>query len=88
MQRDELTIKSEAVLDVVKWLEKEIAKSKIKVETAKKDYRDFSGFEDCASSYERMLIEAETELNTLVSIKISTEKYSKKLKHMAKEGDV
>lgn len=74
-------MKSEGVKDVVKWLNEQIKEAKARLEEAKSDKRSFGMFEDCGSSYDDAFIRAEQHLSTLVSVKISTEKYSKKLHH-------
>ena len=74
-------MKSEGVKDVVKWLRKEIRKAKKELESAKKDRAEFSMYEDCGDSYEGNVIEAQSALDTLIRIKIKTERYAKKLKY-------
>jgi len=74
-------MKSEGVKDVVKWLRKEIRKAKKELESAKKDRAEFGMYEDCGDSYEGNVIEAQSALDTLIRIKIKTERYAKKLKY-------
>jgi len=74
-------MKSEGVKDVAKWLKKEIRKAKKALESAKKDRADFGMYEDCGDSYEGNVIEAQSALDTLIHIKIKTERYAKKLRH-------
>ncbi|MDI6977201.1 hypothetical protein [Serratia sp. Se-RSBMAAmG] len=74
-------MKSEGVKDVVKWLEEEIKDAKKELEFAKKNQADFGRYEDCGDSYDSMVVEAQVKLSTLVSIKIQTERYAKKLKY-------
>lgn len=74
-------MKSDGVKDVVKWLEEECKKAKKDIEQAREDKRSFGIFEDCGEFYETELLLAEQRLKTLVQVKISTEKYMKKLRH-------
>lgn len=78
-------MKSEGVKDVVNWLEEEINDAKKELESAKKDKADFGRYEDCGDSYDSMVVEAQVKLNTLVYIKIKTERYAKKLKYEEQE---
>lgn len=66
-------IKAEGVKDCVKWIEKRI----------KEKQRQLN---ECSSYYDseiRVLLQ--TEINEAIEIKISLEKYAKKLKHMTEE---
>lgn len=74
-------MKSEGVKDVVKWLEGEIKKAKQNHEQAIKDRKNFGMYEDCGEYYHQNEAVAKAVLDELVRVKISTEKYSKKLKH-------
>lgn len=74
-------MKSDGVKDVVKWLEEECKKAKKEIEEAQEDKRKFGIFEDCGDFYETELLLAKKKLETLVQVKISTEKYMKKLRH-------
>lgn len=74
-------MKSEGVKDVVKWLEGEIKKAKGNYESSKKDRLNFGMYEDCGEYYCQNEAVAKAVLDELVRVKISTEKYSKKLKH-------
>ena len=74
-------MKSEGVKDIVQWLEEQCKKAKLEVENAKTDKRNFGMYEDCGEFYETELLLAEKHLKTLVQVKISTEKYMKKLRH-------
>lgn len=74
-------MKSEGVKDIVKWMEEQIKVQKASVEDAKRSVRAFGMYEDCGSSYYEQLAVEEGKLNAMVSWKISTEKYMKKLRH-------
>lgn len=74
-------MKSEGVKDVVKWLNGEIKKAKENHEQAIKDRKNFGMYEDCGEYYYQNEAVAKAVLDELVRVKISTEKYSKKLKH-------
>lgn len=80
-------MKSDGVEDVFKWLEKECKKAKENVKKAEKNYentRKTYHFEDeqCFIDSAKTEVEiAEAKLNTLVKVKISVEKYMKKLRH-------
>lgn len=72
-------MKSEGVKDVVKWLEEECKNAKEDVQIAKKarEGADYWGHD----YYDNMISIEEAKLSTLVKVKISTEKYMKKLRH-------
>ena len=81
-------MKSEGVKDVFKWLETECKQQKKKVDNAEKAYlkskEEWGMYEDTqclVDSAERNLERAIERLNTLVDVKISVEKYMKKLRH-------
>lgn len=74
-------MKSEGVKDIVKWLEEQCKEAKKDMLQAKEDKRQFGIFEDCGEFYETEYLLAEKKLETLVQVKISTEKYMKKLRH-------
>lgn len=74
-------MKSEGVKEVVKWMEQELKKQKEAVEAARKQLGIFGHFEDCGSSYEYAFVEEQAKLAAMVSWKISTEKFMKKLRH-------
>lgn len=67
--------KSDGVKDCVKWLEKRIKEKKKEIDKYKRNYFDESYFE----------ISEKASLNEMISIKISLEKYYKKLKHEEQE---
>ncbi|WNA15750.1 hypothetical protein XaC1_107 [Xanthomonas phage XaC1] len=74
-------MKSEGVKDIVVWLENECKKAKAKVLQAKAERKDSHWL---SHEYLDKQIEiAEAELDTLVRVKISTEKYMRKLRHEA-----
>ena len=73
--------KSEGVKEVVKWLEEQCNLAKSGVESAERANRSLGMFEDCGDFYREQLLEARTKLATLVSVKISTEKFMKKLRY-------
>ncbi len=74
-------MKSEGVKDVVEWLEGRIKSAKVNYEQAIEDRKNFGMYEDCGECYHQNEAVAKAVLDELVSIKISTEKYAKKLKH-------
>ena len=80
-------MKSDGVEDVFKWMEKKCKEAKENVKKAEKNYentRKTCYFEDeqCLIDSEKTEVEiAEAKLNTLVEVKISVEKYMKKLRH-------
>ncbi len=78
--------KSDGVKDVFKWLEKECKAQKKRLNTIKKEKEKgaYYWFSDMGESVVR---EEEIRLETLVSVKISVEKYMKKLKHREKEDE-
>ncbi len=78
--------KSEGVKDVVKWLEEQCKAAKARVELAKRENFSMGMYEDCGDYYREKLVEAEAKLATLVQVKISTEKYMKKLRHEEEEA--
>jgi len=59
-------MKSEGVRDIVKWMEQQIKEKK-------KEMKDYIGWEDMGNK--------QSELDQMISWKISTEKYMKKLQH-------
>jgi len=73
--------KSDGVQDIVKWLEQRCKDRKKDVEEAEKGVRALGMFEDCGDFYREQLATAQAALAEAVSIKISTEKYMKKLRH-------
>ncbi len=68
-----LMAKSDGVKDCVKWIEK-----RIKVKKEILEETDWFYVPDTR-------IECKAEIEELISVKISLEKYAKKLKHMANE---
>ncbi len=79
-------MKSEGVKDIVKWLEGQIKEQKAVVERAERDNRSLGMYEDCGDYYRENLAVARAKMDTLVSVKISTEKYMKKLRHEEAEA--
>jgi hypothetical protein len=71
-------MKSEGVKDVVRWMEGEIKKAKGELDEANKNH---SLIPAVGEFYDTQRREAEIRLRTMVSWKISTEKYMKKLRH-------
>jgi len=69
----ELFYKSEGVRDCVKWLEK-------KIKEDRKYYKEFYGSSDD-------FYYLKTRVDSLIEVKISLEKYMKKLKHKANEEE-
>jgi hypothetical protein len=78
--------KSEGVKDIVKWLEEQCNLAKTAVESAERSERAMGMYEDCGDFYREALVEARAKLATLVQVKISTEKYMKKLRHEEEEA--
>lgn len=74
-------MKSEGVRDIVKWMEQKIKEQRIRVVDAHKDVQALGHFEDCGDHYHSKLQEECAVLDKMVSWKISTEKYMKKLQH-------
>lgn len=80
-------MKSDGVKDVFKWLEKKCKEQKKRVEKAEEEYdrtRRTCYFEDEECIVESAKIDLEREkakLDALVEVKISVEKYMRKLKH-------
>lgn len=71
--------KSDGVADIVKWLEEKCKEAKRVVDETKKSRETCSPYD--WEIYDDQLRVANTELSTLVSVKRSTEKYMKKLRH-------
>lgn len=71
-------MKSEGVKDVVRWMEAELRKAKAELDEANKHHSSIATVGDYFDEQRR---EAEIRLRTMVSWKISTEKYMKKLQH-------
>lgn len=71
-------MKSEGVKDVVKWMEDQIKAQKQRVDEANKHH---SCIQEVGDFYDRCREHEKTVLDTMVSWKISTEKYMKKLRH-------
>ena len=80
-------MKSEGVKDVVNWLKKEIKEAKKAYDRAIENRRNFGMYEDCGEYYRENESVAKAVLDELVRVKISTEKYYKKLKHEEREGE-
>lgn len=74
-------MKSEGVKDVVKWMEEQIKSQNVIVKAAEKDRLNFGMYEDCGDHYETSVRVQEAVLSQMISWKISTEKYMKKIKH-------
>lgn len=72
-------MKSEGVKDIVKWLDKECKKAKVKVLNAQKERQSSAWWSH--DYLDNQIVIAEAELQKLVEVKISTEKYMKKLRH-------
>lgn len=81
-------MKSEGVKDVFKWLDKKCKEQKKNVERAEEYYqqskRQWSGFNDTQCIIDGAEIDlerAKERLQAYVDIKVSVEKYMRKLKH-------
>lgn len=76
--------KSDGVKDVFKWLEKECKAQKKRLDSVKEEKKNglYYWYPDMGES---VIKEEEIRLETLVNVKISVEKYMKKLKHKEKE---
>jgi hypothetical protein len=81
-----MNTKSEGVKDVVKWMEEQIKAQRVNVTEAEKNLRAFGHIYDIASSYEMRLAEEKATLAQMVSWKVSTEKYMKKLRHEERDA--
>lgn len=77
-------MKSEGVRDIVKWMEDKIKQQKLNVQQATKDVQHLGHFEDCGDYYQGELVKEHAVLDMMVSWRISTEKYMKKLQHQGK----
>jgi hypothetical protein len=76
LTKQDLLMKSDGVKDCVKWLEQEI-------KSRNKTYKEEKANNWCW--YSDQLHEDKAVIDALVSVKVSLEKYSKKLKHEADE---
>ena len=82
---EQYLLKAKGVHDCVKWMGKKIKEEQSNLEGAKQSYKDFGMFDDCGESYSNDYTEAKAIVKCLIGVKISLEKYEKKLKHMAEE---
>lgn len=80
--------KIEGIKDCIKFIEKRCKEQKKEIEIATKNRQDFGMFDDCGESYTIAEYEEKAKLQAMVSIKISLEKYAKKLKYELKEGNI
>lgn len=71
--------------DLVKWMEAQIKLKKLEVEQARRQQSAMGMFEDCGDFYEHSFTRVTAELAQMVSWKISTEKWMKRLQHEARE---
>ena len=78
--------KADGVSDIVKWMDEQLKAQTKAVESARKDRASFGMYEDCGEFYVTRVYEEEARLATMLSWKISTEKYMKKLRHEAREA--
>ena len=85
LTKEQLLMKSEGVKDCVKWLEKKLKGEKNELENDNKNYDTWGMFDDCGPSYENAIVEREARMEALVEVKVSLEKYMRKLRHMADE---
>ena len=78
--------KSDGVKDVFKWLEKECKAQKKRLDAVREEREKgaYYWFDDMGDSIVRG---EEIRLETLVSVKISVEKYMRKLRHKEKENE-
>ena len=70
--------KSEGVKDIVKWMEGELKKKQAEIDEMSQ-WPSYT-FEE-GESMERRITKAQTQLEQMLSWKVSTEKYMKKLRH-------
>lgn len=63
------------------WFRQQIKDQKKVVAEAESLNREFGIFEDCGDFYHEQLAVERSKLDLLISIRIRTEKYMKKLKH-------
>lgn len=85
LTRKQLLMKAEGVKDCIKWLEKKLKMEKEELKEDKKNYADFGMFDDCGPSYENDVVVQEARMEAMVEVKVSLEKYIRKLRHMADE---
>jgi hypothetical protein len=71
---------------VVKRLIKEGKFLNSQLEIAEKEYHEFGGYEDCGESYRESVIELKAKIEVVTELKISYEKYLKKLKYQQIEN--
>lgn len=88
LNKKQLLMKAEGVKDIIKWIEKEIKKEKELLKHEVKMKRNFGCFEDCGEGYRTSVFERKAKISTLISVKISNEKYMRKLRHLANEVDI
>jgi hypothetical protein len=72
---------SELVKGIVKWMEEKIKKQKVVVQELENEKKKNFCCEELYNANKEELISENAKLNTLIELKISLEKYSKKLKH-------
>ena len=85
LTKEQLLMKSEGVRDCVKWLEKKLKDEKNELENNNKNYATWGMFSDCGPSYKNAVVEREARMEALIEVKVSLEKYMRKLRHMADE---
>lgn len=84
-EKEKLLIKSKAVKECSKHLIKKIKTEQSFLEREKADERAFGIFGDCGEFYRNAVTERESLIKVMVKQKISLEKFSKKLRHMAEK---
>lgn len=82
LNKEQLLIKSEGVKDCVEWVKEKLKEEKILLKQDTLLYQTYGFYSDCGSSYEHNLAVREARMSALVEVKVSLEKYMKKLKHM------
>lgn len=73
--------KSEGVKDIVKWLDEKLKKKKLLVEQASKESKAFTIDNEYGDFLDECFKIEKAEFDTMLSLKISIEKYMKKLQH-------
>lgn len=86
-QKEKLLAQSEAIKNCVKHLKEKIKKEQQSLKIEEAEYSHFRSFDDCGDYYESKVKERKTRIEILMEEKISLEKYSKKLRHMAEEAE-
>lgn len=76
-----LSIERKTVKHTVKFIINRIKNLKALLSMQKADAKEFGGYEDCGEFYHNEVMQTEAAIEELVRLKISMEKYAKKLKY-------